>query len=127
MLIVRVSAATKSSRRVSHASISWILDDGTNSAGAYLTDKDTKKSFRSAAHEESCIGFMFHGTSRQRIDRRKDWIQREKDELADLLKTESRANNGKLAVPTKVDLIDKRLGHSPRNFTGAQKMFLNFL
>uniref|UniRef100_A0A7N0UPI2 Uncharacterized protein n=1 Tax=Kalanchoe fedtschenkoi TaxID=63787 RepID=A0A7N0UPI2_KALFE len=84
------------------------VDVGLNSAGAYLTDQDTiRKLSKRAASGDSCIQFMFHGTPRQWSDKRRDWIRREKDELVDLLKTESQASHGKLAVCERLYFGDK--------------------
>ncbi|KAK9120919.1 hypothetical protein Syun_018536 [Stephania yunnanensis] len=75
------------------------VDVGLNSTGAYLCDKRVvEKIAERVTNGAPAIGFALHGTPRQWCDRRRLWIQNEKNILIQLLQEASRRTSGKIRV-----------------------------
>lgn len=84
------------------------VDVGLNSAGAYLTDTNVfKRISRRLAEGAPGIRFVLHGTPRQWCDKRRAWIQKEKNKLVELLQSEAHGSGGKLRVSEKYYFPDR--------------------
>ncbi|KAJ0961869.1 hypothetical protein J5N97_029697 [Dioscorea zingiberensis] len=79
------------------------MDVGLNSSGAYLNNQTTiKKTLKYLLSYHAVIRFILHGTPRQWSDKTRPWIQKEKDILLQLLRTEAHYSEGRLQVKQRL-------------------------
>ncbi|KAK7340468.1 hypothetical protein VNO77_21171 [Canavalia gladiata] len=83
------------------------VDVGLNSTGAYLTNHDVFERISKRLIPQPQLRFILHGTPRQWSDKRRDWIQNEKDQMLHLLESEAYKSGGKLEACARYYFVDK--------------------